>query len=150
MIRTTHLLAALVLVAACGKKQEAPKAESPSAAAPATTVDLPAPAPEPSATIELGRAIGSDKRVLASLENFRTRDTIYAAVTSSNVPADAQLVATWTHESGQTVKVDTAASAAQTEFHISKKSAWPTGKYKVNVATTGGKSLGEKEFTVAK
>jgi hypothetical protein len=148
MIRTTHLLVALVLVAACGKKEEAPKVESPSAAAPATTVDL--PAPEPSATIELGRAIGSDKRVLASLENFRTRDTIYAAVTSSNVPADAQLVATWTHESGATVSVDTSASAAQTEFHITKKSAWPTGKYKVNVSTTGGKSLGEKEFTVAK
>ena len=147
MIRTTHLLAALVLVAACGKKQEAPKAEAP--AAPAPTVQAPS-APEPSATIELGRAIGSDKRVLASLDTFRARDTIYAAVTSSNVPADAQLVATWTHESGQTVKVDTAASAGQSEVHISKKTAWPTGKYKVNVATTGGKSLGEKEFTVAK
>ena len=148
MIRTTHLLAALVLVAACGKKQEAPKAEAPAASAP--TVQAPAPAPEPSATIELGRAIGSDKRVLASLETFKVRDTIYASVSSSNVPADQQLVASWTHESGQTVKVDTAAATGQAEFHISKKTAWPTGKYKVNVATTGGKSLGEKEFTVAK
>ena len=146
MIRTIPVLAALVLVAACGKKQEAPKAEAP--AAPAPTVE--APAPEPSATIELGRAIGSDKRVLASLDTFGTRDTIYAAVTSRNVPADAQLVATWTHESGTTVSVDTAASAAQNEFHITKKSAWPTGKYKVNIATTGGKSLGEKEFSVAR
>jgi hypothetical protein len=146
MTRTTQLLAALVLVAACGKKPETPKADAP--AAPAPTVE--APAPEPSGTIELGRAIGSDKRVLAPLETFGTRDTIYAAVTSTNVPTDAQLVATWTHESGAVVSVDTAASSGQDEFHISKKSAWPTGKYKVVVATTGGKSLGEKEFSVAK
>jgi hypothetical protein len=97
-----------------------------------------------------GRAIGSDKRVLAALETFKTRDTIYASVASSNVPADQQLVAAWTHESGATVKVDTAAASGQAEFHITKKTAWPTGKYKVSVATTGGKALGEKEFSVAK
>ena len=146
MTRTTHLLAALVFVAACGKKPEAPKTEVP--VTPAPTAE--APAPEPSATIELGRAIGSDKRVLAPLATFKVRDTIYASVTGSNVPADQKLVASWTHESGQTVKVDTAAAAGQTEFHITKKTPWPTGKYKVSLATTGGKALGEKEFSVAK
>jgi hypothetical protein len=146
MTRKTHLLAALVLLAACGKKPEAPKAEVP--VTPAPTAE--APAPEPTATIELGRAIGSDKRVLAPLATFKVRDTIYASVTSSSVPAGQQLVASWTHESGQTVKVDTAAAAGQTEFHITKKTPWPTGKYKVSLATTGGKALGEKEFSVAK
>jgi len=147
MTRSTCLLFALTLVAACGKK-EAPKAETP--ATPAPTVQAPAPAAEPSGTIEVGRAIGSDKRVMAALETFAPKDTIYASVASSNVPAGEKLVATWTHESGQTVKVDTADAAGQSEFHITKKTPWPTGKYKVAVATTGGKSLGEKEFTVAK
>jgi hypothetical protein len=147
MTRMTYVAAALVLAAACGKKQEAPKA--PEAPAP-TTVQAPPPAPEPTATIELGRALGPDKRVMAALDTFGTKDTIYASVTSTNVPADQKLVATWTHESGQTVKVDSAAASGQNEFHINKKTAWPTGKYKLSVATTGGKALGEKEFTVAK
>lgn len=145
MTRTTYLLAALTLVAACGKKQEAPKAEAPPAAV------MPAPVvPEPSATIELGRAIGTDNRVLAVLDTFGLRDTIYAAVAATNVPSGESLVATWTHESGATVKVDTAATAGQVAFHISKKTAWPTGAYKVAVATTGGKSLGDRSFAVAK
>lgn len=145
MTRTTYLLAALILLAACGKKQEAPKVEAPVAVMPA-----PAPVPEPSATMELGRAIGADNRVLAALDAFGTRDTIYAAVAATNVPSNDKLVATWTHESGLTVKVDTAVTAGQVAFHISKKTAWPTGAYKVAVATTGGKPLGDKSFTVAK
>jgi hypothetical protein len=145
MIRTTYLLAALTLLAACGKKKEAPKVEPPVAVMPA-----PAPVPEPSATIELGRALGADSRVLAALDAFGTRDTIYASVAATNVPSGQNLVATWTHESGATVKVDTAATAGQVAFQISKKTAWPTGAYKVAVATTGGKPLGDKSFTVAK
>jgi hypothetical protein len=143
MPRTTYLFAALTLLAACGKKQEAPKVEAPVAV-------MPAPVPEPSATIELGRAIGADNRVLAVLDAFGLRDTIYAAVTPANVPQADKLVATWTHESGVTVKVDTAATAGQVAFRITKPTAWPTGAYKVAVATTGGKSLGDKSFSVAK
>jgi hypothetical protein len=143
MTRTTYLLAALTLLAACGKKQEAPKVEAPVAV-------MPAPAPEPSATIELGRAIGADSRVLAVLDAFGTRDTIYAAVAANNVPSGDKLVATWTHESGATVQVDTAATAGQVAFRIAKKTAWPTGAYKVALATTGGKALGDKSFSVAK
>jgi hypothetical protein len=145
MTRTTYLLAALTFLAACGKKQEAPKVEAPVAVMPA-----PAPVPEPSATIELGRAIGADNRVLAVLDAFGARDTIYAAVAATNVPSGDNLVATWTHESGRTVKVDTAATAGQVAFRITKPTAWPTGAYKVAVATTGGKALGDKSFSVAK
>ena len=143
MTRTNYLLAALTLLAACGKKKEAPKVEPPVAV-------MPAPVPEPSATIELGRAIGADSRVLAALDAFGTRDTIYATVAATNVPSGDKLVATWTHESGATVKVDTAATAGQVAFRITKPTAWPTGAYKVAVATTGGKPLGDKSFSVAK
>lgn len=143
MTRTTYLLAALTLLAACGKKKEAPKVEPPVAV-------MPAPVPEPSATIDLGRAIGADSRVLAALDAFGTRDTIYATVAATNVPSGQSLVATWTHESGATVKVDTAATAGQVAFRITKPTAWPTGAYKVAVATTGGKPLGDKSFSVAK
>ena len=144
MTRPTYLLAALALVAACSKKPEAPRTEAPTTPPPAA----PAPAAEPTATIEVGRAIGPDKRVMAALEEFKARDTIYAAVASSNVPADQKLIATWTHESGQTVRVDSAESASQAEFHITKKTPWPKGKYKVAVTTSGGTALGEKELEV--
>ncbi|HEX5633286.1 MAG TPA: hypothetical protein VFX50_08665 [Gemmatimonadales bacterium] len=140
----TLLLAALAL-SACKAKEKPMPADTTATMAPA-----PAPAATPSASIEVGRAIGPDKRVLASLGEFKTRDTIYASVTTTNAPASGQLVATWTHESGQTVKVDTqsVAGPAQTaEFHISKKSAWPAGKYKVAVALDG-QGVGEKEFEV--
>jgi hypothetical protein len=139
----TLLLAALALPA-CKAKEKPMPIDTTAAMAPA-----PAPA-APSASIEVGRAVGPDKRVLAALGEFKTRDTIYASVTTANAPASGQLVATWTHESGQTVKVDTQAVAgpSQTaEFHISKKSAWPAGKYKVAVALDG-QALGEKEFEV--
>jgi hypothetical protein len=148
-IQTTRgalLLAALALVACKAKEAPKPAAEATAPAAPVA----PPPAPEPTASIELGRAIGADKRVMAALGEFGRRDTIYASVTTQNAPATGQLVATWTHESGQTVKVDTQAVSGPTgtaEFHITKKSAWPTGSYKVAVALDG-KGVGEQGFTV--
>jgi hypothetical protein len=145
--RGALLLAALALVACKAKEAPKPMAE---AAPPAAAPVAPPPAPEPTATVELGRAIGADKRVMAALGEFGRRDTIYASVTTQNAPATGQLVATWTHESGQTVKVDTqtvSGPSGTAEFHITKKSAWPTGSYKVAVALDG-KGVGEHGFTV--
>lgn len=136
---------ALLALTACSKKAEPAKApEVP------VTVAPPPPPPEPTATIELGRALGADTRVMAALDTFKGRDTIYASITTQNAAPGAQLIATWTHvESGATVKVDTGAVAAINEFHISKKSAWPAGSYKV-VLSSDGKTLGERSFTVKK
>jgi hypothetical protein len=132
---------ALLAITACSKKAEPAKAPE------APVVVAPPPPPEPTATIELGRALGADTRVLAALDTFKLRDTIYASVTTANAAPGAQLIATWTHESGATVKVDTGAVAAINAFHISKKTAWPPGTYTVAL-TSDGKSLGSRSFTV--
>lgn len=133
---------ALLALTACSKKAAPAKApEAPVAVAP------PPPPPEPKAMIELGRALGADTRVLAALDTFKLRDTIYASVTTEHAAPGAQLIATWTHESGATVKVDTGAVAAINEFHISKKSAWPAGSYTVTL-TSDGKTLGSRSFIV--
>ncbi len=62
-------------------------------------------------------------------------------------------MAKWTFQTGQTVKTDSQTIAptgpAATEFHISKKTPWPVGKYKVEI-TVDGASAGTKEFEIKK
>ena len=143
--------------AAC--KQEAakpPPPPPPPAAAPA-----PAPAPPSAAStqpfrvsaIELGSAIGSDKRVSLAKTTFAPTDTIYASVATEGTGPNVMLVARWTYgDEGQLVKEDTLAIAptgpATNEFHVSKPDGWPAGKYKVQI-TANGTPVGSKEFEVA-
>lgn len=139
------ILFALPLISACQEK----KAETSSE----TSMGAQAPAPAPAAvtTIELGRGVGADKRVLAPLDAFTAKDTIFASVTTENAAPGSMLTAVWTHESGQTVDstAQPLASGAPsiTEFHIAKPSGWPKGNYKV-VLLLDGQSAGEKAFVV--
>jgi len=146
-------LAALVLVLnACGKKEEAPKP----APAPAS---VPAPAPAPVAvgvtvgTITLGNAIGVDKKVAQAADTFGKSDTIYASVDTTGV-GTATLKAKWTYrKDGQeaVVKEDmqtiTPTGPASSEFHISKPDGWPAGDYQVAVFVDD-KVVGTKNFSV--
>ena len=63
----------------------------------------------------------------------------------------ATVMARWTFEDGQVVQESSQAIApagdAYTEFHISKASGLPKGKYKVEVFLDS-KSAGTKEFEV--
>jgi hypothetical protein len=140
----------LLLMAACGKKEEAPKpAPAPEPAAPA-----PPPAGVSANTIELGKAVGADKKVSAPAGTFAKNDTIYASVDTTGT-GPATLMAKWTYEKGgQTTVVNeesqpiTPTGPATTEFHISKPSGWPTGDYQVEVFLDG-KSVGVRKFTVS-
>ena len=135
-------------VAACSKKDAEP--------APDTT---PAPAPPANptvSTIELGRRIGSDKRVTDTTSVFARRDTIYLAVVTDNTSPTTNLTARWSFVSTGQVVDSTAQAVAPsasagtvsvTEFHIAKPSGWPPGKYKVDV-TMDGQSVGSREFEV--
>jgi hypothetical protein len=114
-----------------------------------------APAPQPAAfhvtRVDLGNAIGADKKVTAPGVSFKPKDTIYASISSEGAAANASLSARWTFQDGQLVNETTQIIAptgpAVTEFHISKADGWPAGKYKVEVSANG-KPAGAAEFTV--
>lgn len=149
-MKTTRSLMMLALAAvpllgtAC--KKEAPPP-------PAAEVTPPPPPPQAAVTkIELGSSVGADKRVLAPRSSFGVRDSIIASVYTENTAPGATLTAKWTFQTGQTVDSTSqtvAASPAVTEFHIVKKSAWPVGRYKVEVSLNGTPA-GSQEFEVAK
>lgn len=138
----TLALMAIPLVGAC-KKKEAP---------PPPVVEAPAPPPAPTATVELGSVSGPDGRVLAARTSFGTKDSIIASVYTENTTPNSTLTAKWTFQTGQTVDSTSqtvAASSATTKFFIFKKSGWPVGKYKVDVALNGS-PIASQEFEVAK
>jgi len=158
--RTTTLLLVLLVsciaLFGCKKKDEAPPAE-----ATVTPVETPAPAVTPATvpfkvtSIDLGKAIGPDKKVTEPTTTFGPKDTIYAVVSSEGSGPDVKLTAKWTFgDKGQPVgsedkTVTPNGSASATEFHASKKSGWPVGHYKVEILADGT-SAGTKEFEVKK
>jgi len=138
---------ALVAVLGSACKKEAP------APPPAAEVTPPAPPAQPAVTrIELGSSVGADKGVLAPRTSFGVKDSIIASVYTENTAPGATLTAKWTFQTGQTVDSASqtiAASPGVTEFHIVKKSAWPAGRYKVEISLNGSPA-GSQDFDVAK
>jgi hypothetical protein len=146
------LVAAAVALSACGKKEEPPK---PAVAPVPPPVQAPvaAPAGVSVASINLGKAIGADKKVSASTDAFAKTDTFYASIDTTGT-GTATLKATWTyHKDGKVapVKEDTQTISptgpATSEFHISKPDGWPVGDYQVEIFV-GDKPAGVKKFTV--
>ena len=139
-------LTAMVL-AGCKKETPPPQTETGDAA----------PAPAPVAftvtAIEVGKQVGPDKRVTNPTTTFGPKDTIHASVATDGAAPKKVIAARWTYQSGQVVKeaAETIAPTgpAATEFHISKPSGWPIGKYKVDIMVDGSPS-GSKDFEVKK
>jgi hypothetical protein len=101
--------------------------------------------------IQVGRRLTSDKRVAESTTSFSPRDTIYAVAVTQGSSPNATVTARWTYEDGgQVVKEDSRTIAPSgteaTEFHISKPSGWPKGKYRVTLSLGG--STESKDFEV--
>jgi hypothetical protein len=138
----SFLAGAAVLASAGCKKDSESTAGRDVAMAPAGEVRI--------SSVELGRRIGTDKRVTATQDDFTPRDTIYASVLTTGSAPSATVVARWTFEDGQVVKEDSRSIAPSgteaTEFHISKPSGWPKGKYKLTVSVGG--STESKDFEV--
>jgi hypothetical protein len=128
----TATIAGLLVLTACGKKEEqqntapaaattAPAATAtapaPAAPAPATTAAA-APAAQPAAapaapvaaseslkvgSVTLGSAVGADKKVAKARTAFAPTDkTIYASVATEGTTAGATLNAKWTYQDGDT------------------------------------------------
>ncbi len=102
--------------------------------------------------VDLGKRVGTDNSITDETDDFGTRDTIVAVVKTEGTPAaGATLVARWTFQDGQVVDERTEtispSGEAYTEFHISKPSGWPAGKYTLRVLLNGSE-VQTKEFTV--
>jgi hypothetical protein len=146
IVRITSFLAlcfVVSLLAACKKSEESkPIAPGPGAAASAFKVTR----------IDLGTAVGGDKKVAAPTTSFKPKDTIFASVVSEGTAPSVTLAARWTFEDGQLVNESSQTIApngpATTEFHISKPDGWPAGKYKLDVAANG-QPAGSREFSVS-
>jgi hypothetical protein len=154
-IATLILLGSIVLF---GCKKAPPPAES----TPPAAAETPAPAPEatPAAipfkvtSVSLGKAIGSDKTISEPAATFGPQDTIYASVASEGAAPSVTLKARWTYgDAGQLVSESeqtiAPAGPATTEFHVSKASGWPAGKYKVEISVDGSPA-GAQDFEVKK
>jgi len=100
--------------------------------------------------VETGKGINADKTVKDDAHDFGVHDTVYVSVkTEGN--GSGKLAAKWTYKNGQAVSESSqdiaTTGAANHEFHITKKSPWPKGDYRV-VIRLNGDSVGTKDFTV--
>jgi hypothetical protein len=138
----TILLTGLTLGGAGCKKQSNPTLNRDVGMAPAENVSI--------SGVELGRRISADKRISDVTDKFSPRDTIYASVLTNGSAPNATITARWTYQGQQIVKEDSRTIAPNgseaTEFHVSKLSGWPKGKYQLTV-TLGG-STQSKDFEV--
>jgi hypothetical protein len=144
-MRTALFVVFAFLLLACGRSEtDAP----PPVSAPAPSA---APAAARVSAIELGRAIGADKRVTASAASFAPGDTIYASVSTEGTAPALTLTARWTYEDGQLVNETSETIApngpATTEFHIAKPDGFPAGRYRVEIRADGTPA-GAQEFVV--
>ena len=153
---TRHVIGAIaaafvLALAACGKKDEPPKTTAP---APAPQTSAPAaPAGVSVSNVNVGKAIGADKKVSAATDTFAKGDTMYASVDTTG-SGTAKLDAKWTYRRGD--KVATVHEESMTisptgpatnEFHVSKPDGWPAGDYEVEVRIDG-KPAGTRKMTV--
>ena len=145
--RALLAFAGVVVAAACKPKTPPPSADSAAVA--------PAPAATPLAVtnVDLGKSVDAEKKVTNSTNDFGPRDTIYASVQTTGTASAATLTARWSFENGQVVDSTSMtispSAPAWTEFHITKASPWPTGKYKVAILLNG-QQVQEKDFEIKK
>jgi hypothetical protein len=136
----TALLLATALGAACSR----PAASPPPPAGAETAVRV--------TDVDLGRALGSDKRVTDKTDSFTSAETIYVSVRTEGSASSATLKTRWTYETGQLVQESTRtiapAGTAVTEFHVAKPDGWPKGSYKVEVFLNGN-SVETESFKVS-
>lgn len=102
-------------------------------------------------TVDLGNQIDAEKHVAQPLTTFKPDQTIYASVATDGSAPSATLVARWTDQNGNVVEETTETiiptGPTVTEFHVSKPTGWPPGKYTVEILLNG-MPAGKQEFEV--
>lgn len=137
-------LVATLALAGCKKKEEVAMTPAPVASEPAPMLPaepMPAAMPASVVSVDLGSAVGADNKVTAMMSTFSAKDTIYTSVTTDGNASNAPLTVKWTFQDGQQVGTETktlnTTGPTTTEFHASKPSGWPVGKYKAEVSLNG-------------
>jgi hypothetical protein len=138
-------------LAACGKKDQGQVVDTTAVGTQTASVAVDT-TPIKVSDIQVGKAVGSDKKVANQTTDFGVRDTMYVAVLTDGAAKDAKVTAKWTFNGKQVVKQDSQTISPTggenvTEFHIDKKTAWPKGKYTVEVLLNGV-SAGTKDLEV--
>jgi hypothetical protein len=140
------MFACLLAPAAC--KRDSAQAPQPK---PAPASPPAAAAPFRVSSVEVGNAIGADKKVTTAGSTFAPTDTIYASVATDGAGPSTTLSARWTYEGDQLVNQEsqtiTPTGPANSEFHISKPDGFPAGNYKVEISVNGV-AAGAREFVV--
>lgn len=152
--RAAAIASALVFsiaVAACNKKDQGQVVDTTAAGTQTATVSVDT-TPIKVSDIQVGKSIGSDKKVSNGTTTFGVRDTMYVAVVTDGAAKDAKVTTKWTYNNSQVVKQETqtispTGGESVTEFHVTKASAWPKGNYKVEVSLNGV-SAGTKDLEV--
>jgi hypothetical protein len=152
--RIGTLASALLLVgtiAACNKKNDTTVTDTTSLGTTTATVAVDT-APLRVSEIQVGKGVGSDKKIGNQTTSFGVRDTMYVSVITDGAAKDAKLSTKWTYNGKQVVNessqtISPTGGTTATEFHVDKKSAWPKGKYTVEVMLNGA-SAGTKDLEV--
>jgi hypothetical protein len=158
-MRSTTRLAAMagalvfaIGLAACNKKNDAGTVIDTTATGTQTATVSVDTTPIKVSDIQVGKAIGSDNKISNSTTTFAVRDTMYVSVITDGAAKDAKIATKWMYNgtkvvdsSSQTISPTGGTNA--TEFHITKKTAWPKGKYTVQVMLNG-MSAGSKDLEV--
>ena len=145
-MRTRAVLGALAAVLATGACQD--RADDAQTGASAGDVASAVRVSE----LELGKAIGTDKRVTEDTDDFAPNDTIYASIVTQGSAQQARLTARWIYQDGQTVDESTQTIAPSgttvTEFHISRPGGWPAGTYTLRILLDG-REVESEEFEIS-
>jgi len=147
----TSALVFSIAVAACNKKDQGQVVDTTAAGTQTATVSVDT-TPIKVSDIQVGKSVGSDKKVSNGTTTFGVRDTMYVAVVTDGAAKDAKLTTRWLYNNSQVVKEETqtispTGGESVTEFHVTKASAWPKGNYRVEV-TLNGVSAGTKDLEV--
>ena len=101
-------------------------------------------------SVQLGRMVGEDKRVVEPAVRFLPEDTVYASVVTEGEVDVAVLEARWSRgdalvgEARQRIAPD---GGAVTEFHVFDPGGLPAGTYRVDIFLDGT-PVAAREFTV--
>jgi hypothetical protein len=151
--RVASVASALLLtaaLAACNKKDDATIVDTTSLGTTTATVALDT-TPIRVSDIQVGKNVGSDKKIGDQTTSFGVRDTMYVAVITDGAARDAKLSTKWTYNNQvvdqSTETISPAGGETATEFHVVKKTAWPKGKYTVEVMLNGV-SAGTRDLEV--
>jgi len=148
--RFVCLLVIAITLHACGGS------DSPPATTPEAAASAPATSPPPTTAfrlvaIDLGKALGADKRIAEPSTVFAPTDVVFAVVSTDGSGPSVRLRAAWTYPGGRlnvaSERQIEPSGPTATEFRLSDPSGLPAGQYTLEIAANG-QSLGVKQFTV--